>query len=222
MLSSDTLFHYTSSLDILKSILKNGFIPKYCVEFGWKSRLYRHYYVSMVSFCDIPLSQVKLHIEMYGNYGIGVTKEWARRNAVSPVSYLTNEFFKKFKKRIVADSVILSRIKPEIGISRNKITGVKINNYRYYDEKEWRYVPYDEDYYVDENRLNGALQAKRFGALSITPSDIRYIIVNDDSELLEMCKHIDAIWGASTSVCQNDIIKLKTRILTIDQIKNDF
>lgn len=42
----------------------------------------------MISFCDLPLSNAKEHIDKYGGYAIGFTKEWGIKNQLNPVLYL--------------------------------------------------------------------------------------------------------------------------------------
>ena len=49
------------------SILQNDFYPKFSLEkFSFKNNYTNQFAISMISFCDIPLSQIKLHVNRYG------------------------------------------------------------------------------------------------------------------------------------------------------------
>jgi len=88
-LSSNTLIHFTSSKKSLKGILSESFRLKYCKEIiNWNEASKNTLHVPMVSFCDIPLSQIKAHISKYGHYGIGLSREWAIKNKLNPVLYI--------------------------------------------------------------------------------------------------------------------------------------
>jgi hypothetical protein len=96
--SANTLFHFTGNLENLISILTHEFRPRFCLEdFGVvfarrnPSVDTLELAVPMVSFCDLPLSQTAFHLSVYGNYGIGMTKEWGRRNGITPVLYVHRE-----------------------------------------------------------------------------------------------------------------------------------
>ena len=89
--SSNTLFHFTNSLEVLCKILEEGFWPKYSKETGWISKGMATVATSMVSFCDIPLSQIHKHAKYYGYYGIGVSKTWGVKSHFVPVNYITNQ-----------------------------------------------------------------------------------------------------------------------------------
>lgn len=79
----DHLFHYTTEFERLLKILKNGFSPSYCYE----NIDEYEYYIPMVSFCNIPITDVQLYMR-YGEYGIGINLEWARKQTISPVVYI--------------------------------------------------------------------------------------------------------------------------------------
>lgn len=87
-ISSNSIIHYTDSLENIESILSEGFRIKYCAErlFGETTNSYAAH--PMVSFCDIPLSQSHKHFKSYGNYGIGLSKEWAKEKGINPVLYI--------------------------------------------------------------------------------------------------------------------------------------
>jgi hypothetical protein len=87
-ISANTLFHFTSSLESLKSILKNGLFVRYSLEnytglFSEKTEIA----IPMVCFCDIPLSQIKRHTKTYGKFAIGLSKAWGKNHRINPVIY---------------------------------------------------------------------------------------------------------------------------------------
>ena len=79
-LRSKTLFHFTKSLPDLKSILKNGFYPRYSLESIAWMRLPKKDAVAfpIVCFCDIPLGRISDHIRAYTSLGIGMSQAWGR------------------------------------------------------------------------------------------------------------------------------------------------
>lgn len=102
----------------------------------------------MVCFCDIPEERWEGHIKSYGEYGIGLTKEWAKLKGISPVQYVENNssvanIWKSLIHSIKNnDDIILlsSFLKPYKGK----------NGEIYYNEREWRYFPGDEQENHDE------------------------------------------------------------------------
>jgi len=97
------LFHFTKNEEAFYSILtelyfKNFLARERIVEV--KGR--RNFAVLMVSFCHIKLSQINDHSGKYGEFGFGLTKEWAEKNVLHPVLYMNqgSELFSKYNKRI--------------------------------------------------------------------------------------------------------------------------
>ncbi|WP_144215313.1 abortive infection system antitoxin AbiGi family protein [Flavobacterium anhuiense] len=92
------IFHYTDNFEVLLKILKNGFAPSYCAE----KINDVEYYIPMVSFCNIPLRDVDLYMR-YGKYGLGMSLEWALKNAISPVVYIHETTpFKNFHTNLIS------------------------------------------------------------------------------------------------------------------------
>jgi len=87
-LSSNSLIHLTKEKQALIGILTENFKIKFCLENLLTQKGNLKYAVPMVSFCDIPMSEIKDHVSKYGSYGIGLTKEWGQSNNLNPVFYV--------------------------------------------------------------------------------------------------------------------------------------
>ena len=159
-ISTNSIIHYTSSIEKLKGIIAEGFQLKYCAEdIILKNDKSFSGAFPMICFCDIPLSSAKKHLASYGYYGLGLTKKWASQNNLNPVIYIDSssdigqilhglsEIVKKplkpeekYNFEFLTDFLkICSYLKNYEG---PLIRGEKSeDNYRFYDEREWRYVP---------------------------------------------------------------------------------
>lgn len=251
-LSANTLFHFTDHIDKLESILSNEFYPHFCLENQEHiGQVIFEGAFPMVCFCDIPLSQIQAHTVYYGNYAIGLKKEWGIENKICPVLYTyknsstainLNAIFKELNTYNINEKVLdfgsyvknykgkLWRNNRYVGMWKDgKFTDDKIN---FYDEREWRYVPeidtekdgikkfiekadFKDKYYIDPQ--NEKLKSKK---LSFEPKDIKYIIVNKESEILAMFERVKQIKGDKYK--PDDIKKLQTRIISMEHIREDF
>ena len=201
----------------------------------------------MVCFCDLPLSNTGVHLSVYGDYGIGMTKTWAQRNGISPVLYvydesslltrlvefhdfgdnwgLASEFSDKLKHKFFR---ILSLIKPYEG-NLWRPTG-EVPNLRFYDEREWRFVPdlpasknffLNPDSCRDETRRAAANE--EIGELirvPFEPSDVKYLIVRREEEIVPLVHEITSLKGSKYNY--DDLLLLASRIISSEQIKVDF
>jgi Putative abortive phage resistance protein AbiGi, antitoxin len=237
-LSSNCVIHLTASFEGLLSILKNNFFVKYCGEKFECGDLSAGARVPMVSFCDIPLSEIKDHIEKYGEYGIGLSKEWAKRKGLNPVLYfeqsslvakgvgtlyseLTADDAKAHSDKVIDAALDLLRFtKNYEGVLTRE---GKSKHYRFSDEREWRFVPpfyacpkaalsFDEDQ-KDALDNNGSQITLEF-----EPNDIKYIIISGDSEIEAV---INCLKMKNASFPHRDVERLTTRILTTEQIRQD-
>jgi hypothetical protein len=261
-ISSNTLFHFTSSVDNLISILRKDFIPRFSLENYSEllpnlPKFMKKIAIPMVCFCDIPLSLISEHISEYGSYGIGLTKKWGIKNKINPVIYAIKdtalceylneidkiftrtlheleEYYRKIKKPfnyndIMLTTEIFGHVKPYEGRSsktrKNKI---------FYNEREWRYIPSMSnfsnnkiDYRLYENEYNEIkrreLANKNIEHASIKlefePKDIKYLIVKKDNEIYNLIKLIDNI---KRKFPHEDVEILKTKIISVEQLINDF
>lgn len=253
-ISSDTLFHFTSTLENMRGILTNEFRPR--LSFEDFSHIGRHMPevpqeflgsgVPMVSFCDIPLSQVGKHLETYGHYGIGLTKSWGMKNDVTPLMYVHEKSIGPYSAAVMlkmlleeknrADPNMVQQLheagrfvyymKPYVG--RMIRGGARTAEIRFYDEREWRYVPsdveqmpavYEHDFVSSPTRTAADRRVASLPPLSFEPSDISYIVVKTEDEILPMVRMIKQIKGPKYP--PDAVTLLTTRIISADRIAAD-
>ena len=88
---TSSLFHFTSKLDNLKTILIEGIKPNYCKEDFAITGTDLKVGIPMTSFCDIPLTRITNFTKRYNEYAIGLSKEWGFKNNINPILYASNE-----------------------------------------------------------------------------------------------------------------------------------
>lgn len=235
-LSTNSVFHFTKNIDSVKSIITSSFRIKYCSETVEYKKRKISYAVPMASFCDIPLSQVNSHIKKYGGYGIGLLKKWAKRKGLNPVLYLEKDatilselIRDKFENSNDIVQEFLRYTKNYEGVLKRDGKIIQ-KSYRFYDEREWRYCPterkmngptkiiHDNDYYLNnKDQINRSINHLH---LDFKLSDISYIIVQDDTEVLDIIKHLEEHLKKEEN---QDYVKILTsKIMTSKQIRTDF
>lgn len=244
-LSSNSIIHFTNNKEALIGILTNNFNLSYCTESIILDNKPLSYAVPMVSFCDIPLSQVKEHITKYGAYGIGLTKEWAQKSKLNPVLYIEknsnlSKSYRNIYFKYVVDSgknlyEIDDKQKSIIDILRyiknyqNDLVRGKqtYKDYRFSDEREWRYVlDYENEnaqlIYAMNEHYNKELANKSLSEckLKFEPNDIKYIIIKSEKEIPEFLTVLKEAKGKNYTY--HDVERLMTRIITTEQIEEDF
>ncbi|MEH3415220.1 abortive infection system antitoxin AbiGi family protein [Phytobacter diazotrophicus] len=249
-LHPEILFHFTDRDGLLK-ILEHTFKISYARERIQGRNETREFGIPMVSFCDIKLSDLKDHIDKYGDYGIGLNKSWANSKGLNPVWYVNknSEFPDGFTSALNAlyrqmDLIIDDKEHKEFNKNYMKFmdtyrylknyegdlkrSGFEVENYRFADEKEWRFVPSinEEDILplVPITRIRTKQQKKEYNDkishlhLSFEPKDIKYIIVKNDNDILDIINHLKIV---KNRFSPDEVMQLQTRILTTEQIKTD-
>lgn len=244
-ISTNSIIHYTDTIDNLESILKEGLAIKYCdeslvMEEDTKSSAAH----PMISFCDIPLSHSYKHFDAYGRYGIGLSKQWAKKFGINPVLYLDKDssisktIAEFIKERRTKGTNLNSKQKNNIlrikcfsknysGHLKRKLVDDK--NYRFYDEREWRLVPESDklngasfsisstEYKKDKDSYNRKISTIRY---TFDADDISYIIVDKTLEIPDVINTIRAAYSSKCTAKELDI--LFSKICSTEQITSDY
>jgi Putative abortive phage resistance protein AbiGi, antitoxin len=241
-ISSNTLFHFTNRYENLINILENDFRPHYCLEdfnviFPGVPEDNLSLAIPLVSFCDIPLSQSQQHLDTYGCYGIGLTKEWAKRNGITPVLYtyaesilmgFLRDTIKETQKLDDQERVFLYDIarfvKPYKG-TLWRADEIK-ENVLFYNEREWRYVPREhrllltENDFLDETERDAAnADIRSRYSIPFTPEDVRYLIVRSEEEISPLASELQRL---TPKLGYEQLTILTTRIIAAERMKEDF
>ncbi len=248
-ISSNTFFHFTK-IENLIGILENNFYPRYCIEDTWgKSDSLTKIAYPIVCFCDIPLSQISNHINIYGQYAIGLSREWGIRKKMNPIIYIQNKstLLKRMLKildhnyenacTLPIDQIIEDRDGLVYLMMYTKIyEGLQIRNseekkIRFYDEREWRFIPDitkiddEELHIIPEMYTIDQLEKKnnflKNYPLVFEPNDVKYIIINKEIERKYIIDKITNI-KSKKNYSYDEIKILTSRIISVEQIVEDF
>ena len=258
IISSNTLFHFTDSADKIINILKNGFAPRFCLEeigydlfFDMDNK--KETAVPMTCFCDLPLSRIDKHLEFYGSYGIGLSKDWGKLKGLTPLTYIhensTQINYLKQVGTLIGGAFTNTDIFDNLPMEKNPLIALfelsgfykpysgqmwRINKYvekRFYDEREWRYVPFinkkdgphyrlsKEEFLNDIKRASANDTIAKDFSLNFKCEDIKYIIVKKESEMIAL---FDALDSMKDIFSDYEMKILKTKIISTEQILEDF
>ena len=284
-LSSNSLFHFTNSLDTVRLILTDKFYGSFCKEVLHYKTEAVPLIIPMISFCDIPLTTIARY-NKYGKYGIGLKKDWGIKNQLNPVFYLekNSSLADSLIKSLYASLDIISFSEPHLTQIKKRIDAVNnnsnynqflkkqelqklqqelkrhdnmansmrhiiyslfytkhysddlerngqiINDYRFYDEREWRFLPEfqcavcelrrtEEEYKQwrgDPTKPKPILQEVN---LSFCFADIEHIIIekNDEAKVIR-----DIIKSIPDDKCPQDVKEdLYSKIISFEKIEHD-
>ncbi len=239
--SANTLFHFVKKLDyLITSIKEAALFPRYYPEdIDYLEVKMNQVAYPMVCFCDINFHKLHDHILFYGGYGIAFSKDWGLEKGIQPINYinpkssLRYDFEKAFalaledeREDAISDYILthMTYIKP--------IEGTMIRNEKqilknFTDECEWRFVPdvsvIDLPYAVTEEnlptieKLNKAIEMNDSCWLKFNLSDIKYIIIQRETEFELLCNTIN-----QCKMTEIEKKKLISKIVIWDKEKEDF
>lgn len=167
--------------------------------------------IPMVCFCDLPHNIASAHIEKYGEYIIAMNKRWAISKSITPILYVPEESEMHNIFNIMHS--LQSRLKDETNtniINLNntvnnfscytKIFNNETKDYKYYDEREWRYIP--EDYFIQKEYKETEY---KYCHLKFTKDDFLFAVVKTKSEKEKLLKVLRKEFGE----INDDQVKLK-------------
>lgn len=236
-LSSNILWHQTN-YNSLWSILKTQeILCSYSME------IMASYFpvplaFPMVSMCDLPFSEFASYIGKYGDYSIGLSREWGLANRFNSVWYcekdsMVADVFKNYIKEAlkidqIEQIIPLFKLLAFVKVYEDELPNHDYEKYRFCDEKEMRYVPsFDymlsgseapvlsiEDYNIYKNNHKGS-STLSYG-VKFEWSDVKYIVVKEDyqierfrSFLLSFSSNTNRICVFSNKQIQEDFIGIK-------------
>lgn len=255
--SCNSIFHYTGKLNNLKKIIVDkAFKVSYCSEKITVERdgetSYFGIAIPMVSFCDIPLTDVESHTKKYGFYGLGLSKQWAIKNGLNPILYLEKRSnitesvssFDYLIGRLISypelidiDSDAFNNTVKSLQQALNRSLGFMknysddlnrkkenriIKNYNFYEEREWRYVPNT----IGNNRLmllDDEYEKNRESFNLIANKERLKFEYSDVSYIiLRENSKIDSFVKYINKYVKDDKDLLCSKIITLEQISKDF
>ena len=249
-LSSNTIIHFTNKISSLKGILSSDFSIRYCQEEIHSRTDKIELLIPMVSFCDIPFSQIIQHLNSYGCYGIGLSKKWAESKGLNPVLYLekssnlSNNIIENLLQTLKSGSPkLIIEFTLEIKKSRDFIRYLKnyqgdlkrvrkttTKDYRFSDEREWRYVldpSSDYLFYANVKKIPKdkiPLLKEKFN--KEIQSEILSFTPNDINYIIiknesERDGIITTIEKAKRRFSHKEIKRLTSRIISTEQLRTD-
>lgn len=241
---SHTLFHFTDSTETLVKILRTGFWPRYCLEdFRWYNEQLGYVAYPLVSFCDIPLTRIKDHVNFYGGFGFGMSRDWAIRAGLNPVIYLSENSALRYSILNLAQPEcfvhpaqvpkfidhlfeLLALIKPLNGKMMRSGGGEADKDF--YLENEWRFTPTlaqgrkcipVQKFEVEQDAYNKHTFDNCLLRFDI--KDISYVIVQEEADrivFLNILNQMEVDGEYDSAQLQN----LRSSVISLERIEKDF
>lgn len=230
-LSSNILWHQTDKKGLTSILREKRLRYGYSRESIFVKAKKDELAIPMVSVCDLPFSEMDSFLGKYGNYAIGLSLDWGKRNGLNPVWYclgksnVLTQMAKRFEnaksleeRKTIFD--ILSYVKFVEGVLPKK----NYRNYRFYDEREYRKCPTVNELqkggfkplltnteYSDYKKEHSNSSSMDLG-IPFEWSDVKYLVVYNTQNIDEFKEELQK------RGCDNPQIS----IFTENQVRQDF
>lgn len=252
-IQANTLFSFVSKLEFLiNSVKQAALYPRFCIEdvSYLKIEKFNQIAIPMKCFCDINIHKLGIHLECYGYYGLGFSKDWGIRNKIQPVKYINPEselcadFSVAFNSALKSDSndkspeqelmenYLLHELmycKPYDGNIKNRNTN-ELSSKCFEDECEWRFVPdvtqagYNQVYYKQDMLNDAVLMDYSNSMEGISTLALKFEYRDIKYIIIKEEAELDIIYAEidKLNLENKKKNKLYSRIMIWDSIKGDF
>lgn len=206
-LSSNILWHQTCEKCFYEILKSKKLKYSYCLERIIPEFKLKPIAFPMISVSDYPLSEIGNNKWAYGNYCIGFKQSWGVKEGFSPVWYCSIGSRGLRQLSVLLEDALKNESKGRFGAVMYLYALMKFNQaplttknkefkrYRFYDEREWRIVPYitetetakvmpflvGDGYKEYKNAHNGSSLLDI--GVEFQYVDIHYIIVEKDEDV---------------------------------------
>lgn len=206
-LSSNILWHQTGEEGFYEILKSKRLRYSYCLERIIPEFRLEPIAFPMISVSDYPFSEIGNNKWAYGNYCIGFKQTWGVKAGFSPVTYCSYGSRGLQLLNLLLHDAAKNDIQSRFGVVMYLFAQMKFvqaplvtkhkkfKNYRFYDEREWRVVPYitetenaelwpfyDEKGYKEFKKNNNDSSLLKIG-VNFQYDDIHYIIVEKDEDI---------------------------------------
>ena len=206
-LSSNILWHQTDKESFYHILESKQLLYSYSLERIIPTFKLKPVAFPMISVSDYPFSEIGNNNWAYGNYCIGFRQDWGEKVGFSPVCYCSYGSRSLRQLDVLLNEAIKTGSQSMFGLSMFIFSHMKFvqaplktkkksfERYRFYDEREWRVVPYitetdkaevlpflNEDDYVEYKETHNGNSLLNFG-VEFQYEDLHYIIVESEADV---------------------------------------
>ena len=206
-LSSNILWHQTNESGFYKILQSRKLLYSYSLEKIIPSFDFKPIAFPMISMSDYPVSEMGNNSWAYGDYSIGFKQSWGVKAGFSPVWYCSYGSKGLLQLNVLLENALKEKSKGRFGAVMYLYAQMKLvqaplntksksfNSYRFYDEREWRNVPYvtvtdraevlpflTEENYKKYKKQHGGSSLLDIG-VEFQYDDIHYIIAKSEEDI---------------------------------------
>lgn len=207
-LSSNVLWHQTKKEGLMSILRTKKLFFSYSLENIISSPNISGIAIPMVSLCDLPLVEIGAGKWPYGNYAIGLSRDWGIRNGFTPVCYCHKEssLYLNLLKNLLDAIHAKDKLSTEKAVFpfyymkfvEGSLERRNYRRYRFYDEKEIRLIPKKEDIpnnkfllkdnqYEEYKEKNGNSFLGSYG-VNFSYEDVKFIVVESEKNRGEVIR----------------------------------